>query len=123
MKVLALLSAALLFAGCGSTQTPVAKDPPADTTKPAVAEVSFAKDIQSLVAAYCMPCHSGTKDAQTKFNWTTYEGVMTHVVAGKPDSSKFYKRLRDGQMPPSGKLDSTKIAIVYKWISEGAKNN
>ncbi len=123
MRVFALMSVALLFVGCGSTQTPQAKDPPADATKPASVEVSFAKDIQSLVAGNCMPCHSGAKDAAAKSNWTTYEGVMADVVAGKPDSSKFYQMLRDGKMPPAGKLDSAKLATVHKWISEGAKNN
>jgi hypothetical protein len=123
VRALSLLSVALLLAGCGGTETPQAKAPAPDTTKPAPVEVSFAKDIQSLVAASCMPCHSGAKDAATKSNWTTYEGVMAEVVAGKPDSSKFYQLLRDGKMPPAGKLDSARIALVYKWISEGAKNN
>ncbi len=113
----------MLLISCGGTQTPQAKDPAPNANKPATAEVSFARDIQSLVRASCMPCHSGAKGAAGKTNWTTYEGVMVDVKPGKPDSSRLYKRLRDGEMPPSGKLDSSKIALVYKWISEGAKNN
>ncbi len=123
VRVLASVFAALLLTGCGSTQAPQAKDPAPDPAKPAPVEVSFARDIQSIVKANCLPCHSGANDAQTKFNWTTYEGVMAAVAAGKPDSSKFYQRLHAGTMPPSGKLDSVKLALVYKWISEGAKNN
>ncbi len=126
MKVMAFLFVALLFVGCGNQPAPAPKaeqTPPPDPSGTAVAEVSFARDIQSLVQANCMPCHSGARDAQTRFNWTTYDGIMVAVVAGKPDSSKLYQRLHAGTMPPSGKLDSAKIGLVYRWISEGAKNN
>ena len=119
MRALAVLFVTLLLVGCGSQPAPA---PKAEET-PAPAEVSFAKDVQSIVTANCLPCHSGAKDAAAKSNWTTYDGVMADVVAGNPDSSKFYQILRDGKMPPAGKLDSAKLATVYKWISEGAKNN
>ncbi len=108
---------ALVLIGCGSQPAASKADPPA------ASGVSFAKDIRSIVSASCLPCHSGAKDAAAKSNWTTYDGVMADVVAGNPDSSKFYQMLRDGKMPPSGKLDSTKLATIQRWINEGAKNN
>ena len=121
MRALAILFVTLLLVGCGS-QPARAPAPKAEET-PAPVEVSFAKDVQSIVTANCLPCHSGAKDAAAKSNWTTYDGVMADVVAGNPDSSKFYQMLRDGKMPPSGKLDSTKLATIQRWINEGAKNN
>jgi hypothetical protein len=124
VRVLAVAFAVLLLAGCGSQPAaPAASktDPSPNTTDPASAEVSFAKDIQLLVTASCLPCHSGAGSSSS--NWTTYADVMGAVVAGKPDSSRFYQKLRDGRMPPGGKLGSTELALVYRWISEGAKNN
>lgn len=123
MRTLAVLFVALLLIGCGGGTEPQARAPAPDTTKPAVVEISFAKDIQSIVTASCLPCHSGAKDAKSKYNWTTYEGVIAEVVPGKPDSSKFYQMLSAGTMPPAGKLDAAKLDIVNKWITEGAKNN
>jgi len=124
VKALAALFIALLVVGCGSQPAPAPRAERApDSAGPAPAEVSFAKDIQTIVASSCLPCHSGAQGAASKANWTTYEGVMADVVAGKPDSSKFYQSLRDGKMPPSGKLNSARIALVYNWIAQGAKNN
>ncbi len=133
MKLLTALLTTLLLFGCGSRQDPApvpnAQQSTATTTNPAVAEVSFARDIQSLIAANCMPCHSGSSP-KAGYDLTSYEGVtgngsdaIPNAIAGKPDSSKLYQMLRDGRMPPTGKLDSAKIGLVYRWISEGAKNN
>ena len=126
MRILISLFVALLLIGCGSQQakapaSQTERTPSPDTTRQSMVEVSFARDIQSIVSTSCMPCHSDAGTSKSK--WTTYAGVMSAVVAGKPDSSRFYEKLKDGRMPPSGKLDSARIALVYNWISEGAKNN
>ena len=123
MRALAVLFIVLLLVGCGSQPAPAPKaeeKPAPDTVNAAVV---LAHEVQSIVTANCLPCHSGAKDAAAKSNWTTYDCVMADVVAGNPDSSKFYQMLRDGKMPPSGKLDSTKLATIQRWINEGAKNN
>jgi mono/diheme cytochrome c family protein len=116
-----LLFVGMLLGGCGSQPAPAPKaeqTPAADPAAPAPPEVSFAKDIQSIVAGNCLPCHSGARDAQAPFNWTTYEGVIAHVVPGQPEASKFYLMLKRGAMPPDGRLDSAKIGLVSRWISE-----
>jgi uncharacterized membrane protein len=128
VRVSAILFVALLLVGCGSQPAAPAaakaKETPAvDPAQPAAAEVSFAKDVQSLVHAHCLPCHSGAPNATAPFDWTTYDGIVAHVVPGNPNSSKFYQMLRDGRMPPGSRLDTAKIGVVYRWISEGAKNN
>jgi hypothetical protein len=126
MRAFAALFVALLLVGCGSQPKPAPKaeqTPVVDPPAPAPAEVSFAGDIQSIVAASCLPCHSGAKNAQAPFNWTTYEGVIAHVVPGQPDASKFYRMLKQGAMPPSGPLPPDKVEIVRRWIAQGAKNN
>jgi hypothetical protein len=124
MKALALFFAILLVVGCGSQ--PAA--PKAET--PATSDVSFAKDVQPILAQTCMPCHSVGADAKSKYVLTGYEGVMgtgkdsvANVFAGNPDSSVLYELLQTGKMPPAGPLDPAKVATVQNWINEGAKNN
>jgi len=126
MKVLALLFAALLIAGCGNQ--PAAPAPKAETAAPA--EVSFAKDVQPILTQSCMPCHSGGADAKSKYVLTGYEGVMgtgkdsvANVFAGNADSSVLYQMLKICKMPPAGPLPTDKVDLVKKWIDQGAKNN
>ena len=124
MKALAVMFAVLLLVGCGSQPAPApapkAEEPPAhDTAQPAMV---LAHEVQSIVAASCLPCHAAGGSA-AKYDLTTPEGLAKLVVPGMPDSSKLYEVVRDGKMPPSGKLDSTKIATIHKWITEGAKGN
>jgi mono/diheme cytochrome c family protein len=113
---------ALLLVGCGTPQQPQAKAPVTDTTQPAAVEVSFSKDVQPIFAASCMPCHAPGGGA-ARYDLTAYDKVAALVVAGKADSSKLFTVLNQGRMPPSGKLDSSRLATVRKWIDQGAKNN
>jgi hypothetical protein len=134
VRVLASVFVALLLIGCGGTQTPQAKAPARDTTKPAPVEVSFAKDIQSIVTANCMPCHSGGKDAKGGYDLTSYSGMMgggsdsiPNVIPGRADSSLLYLRVT-GDVPtqmPIGRppLDAAHMSTVQRWINQGAKNN
>lgn len=122
MRALAVLFVVLFFVGCGSQ--PAAPAPKAeqttapDTTAPAVV---LAHEVQSIIAASCLPCHSAGGNA-AKYDLTTPENLAKLVVPGKPDSSKLYQVLASGKMPPSGKLDSARLATFHKWISEGAKD-
>lgn len=119
MKYLTMLAAMLLLVGCGG--------PKADS---AVTNVSFAKDVQPIFTQNCMPCHSGGPDAKSPYDLTKYAGVMgngkdsvPNVIAGKADSSLLYLMLKEGKMPPTGALEATKVDLVTKWVSAGAKNN
>lgn len=124
MRVLAVLSVALLLVGCGSQPAapaaPEAEQAPVpDTTAPAPV---LAHEVQSIITASCLPCHAAGGSA-AKYDLTSAEGLAKLIVPGMPDSSKLYQMVRDGKMPPSGKLDSAKLATIQKWISEGAKSN
>ncbi len=121
MKALAAMFGVLLLVGCGSqpgpAPAPKAEEPPvADATQPATVP---AHDVQSIVAASCLPCHAAGGKAE-KYDLTSPEGLTKLVVPGKADSSKLYQVLASGKMPPTGKLDSAKVAAIQKWIDEGA---
>ncbi len=121
MKALAVVFVVLLLVGCGTqpapTPAPKAEETATpDSTQPAVV---LAHEVQSIVTASCLPCHApGGKAA--KYDLSNPEGLAKLVVPGKADSSKLYQVVRDGKMPPTGKLDSTKLATIKKWIDEGA---
>jgi uncharacterized membrane protein len=122
VKALAVMFVALLFVGCGSQPAPVpapkAEETPApDTTAPALV---LAHEVQSIITASCLPCHAAGGKAE-KYDLTSPEGLAKLVVPGKADSSKLYQVVRDGKMPPAGKLDSAKLSTIQKWIGEGAK--
>ena len=124
MRVLAVLFVALLLVACGgqpaAPTAPKAEEAPAaDTT--ATAWV-LAHEVQAIVTASCLPCHAAGGSA-AKYDLTTPEGLAKLVVPGMPDSSKLHQMVRDGKMPPSGKLDPAKIATIQKWIAEGATGN
>jgi hypothetical protein len=93
--------------------------------------MTFARDIQPLLSASCLPCHSGGPDAASRsYDLSRYEGVMgcgtdsiPNVIPGNPDSSKLHQSLEAGRMPPSGRLDAAKIGLVRSWIAAGARND
>lgn len=92
--------------------------------------VYFASQLFPLIQSSCAmsKCH----DAITKADGivlTDYANIMKIVRAGDPANSKLYKSLIDSdpedRMPmlPVPPFTQTQIALVYKWIQQGAKNN
>jgi hypothetical protein len=126
--VFAVALAALLLIGCGGGNAPQPQTKAPVPTPPAT-EVSFSKDVQPILNASCMPCHAGA-DAKAKYDLTGYVGVMgagkdavPNVLTGKCDSSLLFQMVSAGKMPPTGRLDSIKVATIKKWIEGGAKND
>ncbi len=94
--------------------------------------VYFNKDIAPLLSTYC--AMSGCHDAATHkegVDLSVYSKVMSTggVNPGSPTSSKLYtvtlKSDPNDRMPPapSSALTSEQIAMLNKWISQGARNN
>jgi hypothetical protein len=96
------------------------------------APVSFINDIAPILKENCFACHDAKK-RKGKFDMSTYESFRkggSHedpVEPGKPDESRILDLLTatdKSRMPPpeSGDaLPAEKIAIIQKWIAEGAK--
>ena len=107
-----------------------AKAPAATTKKPA--PVSFKAEIAPLLVKNCLGCHSAT-ESKGDYQLHTFE-LLTKagssgsapVVAGKPADSELLRLLESSEpeerMPKGGDpLPKEQIALVRRWIAEGAK--
>ena len=95
--------------------------------------VDFAKQVAPILEARCVKCHGDNKQKgeyrldKAEFIQVAGESEEKPVVAGKPDESYLVTLIKmtdddDDVMPPKGGvLKPEEIAIIVKWISEGAK--
>lgn len=102
---------------------------------PAQAGVSFSRDVLPILSENCLSCH-GPDESHRKadLRLDTREGAVLStggaaaVVPGKPDVSELVKRIitedADELMPPpkshKPRLKPEEIAILRRWIAEGA---
>jgi hypothetical protein len=105
--------------------------PPAVEAQPAK-PVSFINDVAPILKEACFGCH-GTKNPKGKFSMISFESFRKGGTKdepfkpGKPDDSLILDLLRatDKQMMPpkeaGGPLATAKIAVIERWIKEGAK--
>jgi hypothetical protein len=96
--------------------------------------VDFDRQIRPLLSENCYHCHGpDVKQRKADLRLDTKEGAFSKlgevfpIVPGKPDQSELFKRIsskdRDEVMPPpksNRKLTPAQIALVKRWISEGA---
>lgn len=93
--------------------------------------VDFFKDVQPLLERRCIECHRGTK-AKGDLRLDTLADALkggesdgAAIQPGKPDASALIARIsshdEDDVMPPTGDpLTKDEIALLSKWIAEGA---
>jgi hypothetical protein len=103
-------------------------DPGASTCSPDT--VYFQQMVLPIMVSNCaVPgCHdAGTHEEGYVF--TNYENVMKVVRPGRPNDSDLYEVITENDpddrmpRPPRAPLTSVQIAIIEKWIRQGAKNN
>jgi len=94
--------------------------------------VSFIRDIAPIFRENCFGCH-GSKNPKGKLDMTKVETLRKGgtkedpIVSGKPDESHLVDVLKAtdaSRMPPretGAPLAAAKIALVERWIAEGAK--
>ena len=93
-------------------------------------DVSFNDDILPILVSHCESCHQIGKvspelilSAEMAYNQLLYDGVNApYVNTDDPEASSLYFRL-NLDMPQFGLLSSDKIAMILKWIQDGAKND
>jgi uncharacterized membrane protein len=122
MRFILAAAVAAVFSAPAPAQEPAA---------PAKDEVSFSKQIMPIFKARCMECHDAKKK-KGKLEMTSHDTLMKTgkkgptIVAGDPDKSKLVASI-SGDMPDmpedADPLKKEEIALIVKWIKEGAKNN
>ena len=94
------------------------------------ASVEFKAQIEPVLKASCLPCHSGDS-AQAKLRLDSRAAMLKGgasgpaIVPGKAAESLLYRRIRGDagvpRMPPAGApLDDRTIALIGAWIDQGA---
>ena len=94
--------------------------------------VSFINDVAPILKENCFACHDAKK-RKGKLDMTTYENFRKGgdkedpIEPGKPDESLLIDLLLatdNTRMPPKeagDALSKEKIAVIQRWIAEGAK--
>src|SRR2546425_2310084 len=114
-----LLGAALTF---GQDQKPVATS----------TSVSFSKQVAPILAKKCVTCHGPEKSKGhfrlDSFDWLMKAGESKSApfVPSQPEQSELVRRLtatdEDDRMPQKDDpLPAEQIALIERWIKEGAK--
>lgn len=101
-------------------------------------EVSYKNDVAPIIHDYCQSCHEkGGKGMETSgLDLSSYDGLMKGTKYGavvKPGDSftSILIQVVEGRVHPSikmpygmsGGLAKDKIAVMKKWVDQGAKNN
>ncbi len=97
----------------------------------ATPEVSFTKDIQPIIVSNCTMSGCHGSENTSEFTLLTYDDVMLNgeIKANLPFESDLFEKITDIDQddimppPPYQPLSQEQIALIEKWIKEGAKNN
>ncbi|MEQ2008131.1 MAG: c-type cytochrome domain-containing protein [Limisphaerales bacterium] len=110
----------------------VAASTVASVSHAAPGDISFTKDIAPILAKKCVTCH-GPEKAKGNYQLHNFETLMkpgasktTSVTPGQPAMSELFRLLvttdADDRMPQKDDpLPKTQIALIEKWIQQGAK--
>ena len=95
--------------------------------------ISFSRDVIPLFVANCnnAGCHTGSNaaghlclDSAVAYS-QLYQAGTGNIDTVVPKNSLLYSQLLStaDPMPPGGQLSKCDIAMIYKWIQEGGRNN
>ncbi|MFZ4428398.1 MAG: hypothetical protein ACOYOO_14670 [Saprospiraceae bacterium] len=121
--VILLLCAALPLSHCTYEQIV-----PADPAGQTATGVCFETDILPIFQSNCTQsgCHNSL-DRKDGYDLTNYTGIMKGIIPRNHRKSEIYESLvetGEDRMPPFpyDPLSKADIALIAKWIEEGAKN-
>ncbi|CAH0997539.1 hypothetical protein EMA8858_03673 [Emticicia aquatica] len=95
-------------------------------------DIDFNTEVKPILNKHCVACHGGVKKAGNLSFLFSQEAINTKgksgktaIIPGDAEHSEFYKRLITNDLDeimPKGKeaLKKEEIAILKKWIEEGA---
>ena len=91
--------------------------------------VSYSRQILPLLQAQCLGCHGGPSPA-SGYSMETRDRLLSGgrhgaaVLPGKGAQSNLIRYMTGDlkpKMPPNGAVDLEKIALIRRWIEDGAK--
>ncbi|QDU83970.1 Planctomycete cytochrome C [Planctomycetes bacterium Pla163] len=93
--------------------------------------LDFSRDVQPILSRSCFVCHGpdeATREADLRLDLPEMAAPEFGIVTpGAPDESELVYRLTEAaggdRMPPAGHgepLDADEIALIRRWIAEGA---
>ncbi len=94
------------------------------------ADVEFNRDVRPILSDNCFTCHGpDAANRKSPVRFDVEESARKAIVAGDPAASPLYKRIssdnRGMRMPPAyagkSKLPDKDIAVIRRWIEQGAK--
>lgn len=109
-------------------EAPATKPAPGAPAVPAGknGEVSFVTHVAPLLISKCGRCH--VQDAKGMFSMANFAALMKGPAAGKvifpgdPSGSRLIEVIESGDMPRGGlKITAEEMAVLKKWIQDGAK--
>jgi len=123
-KMITMLSVIFILSSC--TKDLIVPDPPAPPPPPPVpGQISYAGEIQPVFTDKCVRCHNVGQVPPVLASGKSYPSLMSMadmVIVAAPGNSILYRKMATGgsmnQYCTTANADS-----VYKWISQGAKNN
>ncbi len=85
-------------------------------------KVSFSEEIAPVLASKCASCHQSVAPILSAGN--EYNNLINggYINLDTPAESILYTKTSGGHPAGSG-LTATELAIILKWIEEGAENN
>ncbi|MDB4614128.1 hypothetical protein OAH18_00415 [bacterium] len=92
------------------------------------AEESVGKKAHRVFSKHCFRCHGENGSKEGGMDYILDAARLRdseHVVTGNPKESDLLRRMLNGEMPPEDEPlapSPSEIAIIEKWISEGAPN-
>ena len=84
----------------------------------------FREKVEPIFVGKCLECHAAEKKGELDLRnrKTALAGGESGVVIrpDRPDESLLYRHVRDGEMPPKDPLSKEQIAVLQRWIADGA---
>ncbi|MBI82602.1 MAG: hypothetical protein CMJ81_05345 [Planctomycetaceae bacterium] len=89
--------------------------------------LTYEHDIRPIFKAYCFDCHGASEELKGELDLRLKRLLVRGgksgpaIQPGKPAESHLIRRVLAGQMPPGeNKLPPEQVAILQRWIAEGA---
>lgn len=85
--------------------------------------VSFSIQIEPIFQDKCITCHNSTSPVLTTGN--AFDNLIngSYINTDMPELSKLYEKVDEGHPGGNSSLSATELALILKWIEEGAQNN